>query len=84
MVWRTVVGIARRQFAADIVAGVYMGFDQPRPMGGYAQGGTLAAPIFKQFAQAAFKDMPVVPFVAPAGIRWARIDRATWRTSKNT
>ena len=35
----------------QIVAGVYMGFDQPRPMGGYAQGGTLAAPIFRQFAR---------------------------------
>jgi penicillin-binding protein 1A len=61
--------------SADIVAGVYMGFDQPRPMGGYAQGGTLAAPIFRQFAQTAFKDMPVVPFRAPAGIRMVRIDR---------
>jgi penicillin-binding protein 1A len=59
----------------EIVAGVYMGFDQPRPMGGYAQGGTLAAPIFKQFALAAFKDMPIVPFRAPAGIRMVRIDR---------
>ena len=65
--------------SADIVAGVYMGFDQPRPMGGYAQGGTLAAPIFKQFAQAAFKDMPVVPFAAPAGIRMVRIDRRSGR-----
>ena len=44
-----------------------MGFDQPRPMGGYAQGGTLAAPIFKQFARAAFKGMPVLPFRAPHG-----------------
>ena len=26
----------------QVVAGVYMGFDRPRPMGGYAQGGTLA------------------------------------------
>ena len=34
----------------QIVAGVYIGYDQPRPLGGYAQGGTLAAPIFKQFA----------------------------------
>jgi penicillin-binding protein 1A len=59
----------------EIVAGVYMGFDHPRPMGGYAQGGTLAAPIFKQFAQAALKDMPKVPFRAPAGIRMVRIDR---------
>ncbi|HEX8643756.1 MAG TPA: PBP1A family penicillin-binding protein [Allosphingosinicella sp.] len=61
--------------SADIVAGVYMGFDQPRPMGGYAQGGTLAAPIFRQFAQKAFEGMPVVPFRAPAGIRMVRIDR---------
>jgi penicillin-binding protein 1A len=59
----------------DIVAGVYMGFDQPRPMGGYAQGGTLAAPIFKAFAQTAFKDLPPVPFRAPAGVRMVRIDR---------
>jgi penicillin-binding protein 1A len=59
----------------EIVGGIYMGFDQPRSMGGYAQGGTIAAPIFKQFALTAFKDMPVVPFRAPAGIRMVRIDR---------
>jgi penicillin-binding protein 1A len=59
----------------DLVGGVYMGFDRPRPMGGYAQGGTLAAPIFRQFAQIAMKDMPVVPFRAPPGIRMVRIDR---------
>jgi penicillin-binding protein 1A len=63
----------------DIVAGVYMGYDQPRPMGHGAQGGRIAAPIFKQFAQAAFKDLPKTPFVAPAGIRWVRIDRASGR-----
>jgi penicillin-binding protein 1A len=61
--------------SADLVAGVYMGFDQPRNMGGYAQGGTLAAPIFKQFAQKAMKGMPVVPFRAAGGVRMVRIDR---------
>ncbi len=63
----------------DIVAGVYLGYDQPRPMGGWAQGGRVAAPVFKQWAKVAFKDMPKVPFVAPAGIRWVRIDRASGR-----
>ncbi len=63
----------------DIVAGVYIGYDQPRPMGHGAQGGRIAAPIFKQWAVAALKDEPKVPFVAPAGIRWARIDRASGR-----
>jgi penicillin-binding protein 1A len=61
----------------DIVAGVYLGYDQPRPMGHGAQGGRIAAPIFKQWAQTALKDQPKVPFVAPGGIRWVRIDRAT-------
>jgi penicillin-binding protein 1A len=63
----------------EIVAGVYLGYDQPRPMGHAAQGGRIAAPIFKQWAQAALKDRPKIPFVAPAGIRWARIDRASGR-----
>jgi penicillin-binding protein 1A len=44
-------------------------------MGSFAQGGTLAVPIFKSFAAKAMKDMPVVPFRAPAGIRMIRIDR---------
>jgi penicillin-binding protein 1A len=61
----------------DIVAGVYMGYDHPRSMGGYAQGGRIAAPIFKQWAQTALKNQSKVPFVAPAGIRWVRIDRVT-------
>jgi len=61
----------------DIVAGVYLGYDQPRSLGGYAQGGRISAPIFKQWAQIALVDQPKVPFVAPAGIRWVRIDRAT-------
>ena len=63
----------------DIVGGVYMGYDQPKSMGGYAQGGRVAAPIFKQWALTALKDQPKVPFVAPPGIRWARVDRATGR-----
>jgi penicillin-binding protein 1A len=65
--------------SADLVAGVYLGYDQPRSLGGYAQGGTVAAPIFKQWAQIAMKGAPVVPFRAPAGIRMVRIDRASGR-----
>ena len=61
----------------QVVAGVYLGFDNPRPMGGYAQGGTIAAPVFRQFAQTAFQGMPVIPFRAPPGIRMVAIDRRT-------
>jgi len=68
----------------DIVAGLYLGFDQPRPMGGHVQGGTVAAPIFRQFAKAAFEGMEVVPFRAPTGIRMVRIDRRSGRRVQGT
>ncbi len=61
----------------DYVSAVYIGFDKPRSLGGYAQGGTLAAPIFKQFAQATKPRWSDRPFVAPAEIRMVRVDRAS-------
>ncbi len=61
--------------SADLIGGVYLGYDTPRSLGGGAQGGVIAAPIFKQFAKVAMADMPVVPFRAPQGIRMVRIDR---------
>jgi penicillin-binding protein 1A len=61
--------------APNLVAGVYLGFDQPRSMGGYAQGGSVAAPIFKQFARDAFVGMTPLPFTAPNGVRLVRVDR---------
>jgi penicillin-binding protein 1A len=33
------------------MAGVYLGYDQPRSLGGYAQGGRIAAPMVKQLIQ---------------------------------
>ena len=61
----------------DIVAGLYLGYDKPRNMGGYAQGGTLAAPIWRQWAETALKDWPKLPFAIPTGVRMVRIDRRT-------
>jgi len=63
----------------QMIAGLYIGYDTPTNLGGYAQGGTLAAPIFKQFAQKAYEGLDVLPFTAPAGIRMVRIDRASGR-----
>lgn len=61
----------------QMIAGLYIGYDTPTNLGGYAQGGSIAAPIFKQFAIPAFEGMEKLPFVAPAGIRMVRIDRAS-------
>ncbi len=61
----------------QMIGGLYIGYDTPTSLGGYAQGGTLAAPIFKSFAVKAFEGMEVLPFRAPAGIRMVRIDRGS-------
>ena len=61
----------------QIIAGLYVGYDSPRNLGGYAQGGTFAAPIFKEFAVKAYQGLDKIPFRAPPGIRIVRIDRAS-------
>lgn len=63
----------------QLVGGLYIGYDTPRSLGSYAQGGTLAAPIFKAFAQKAYAGMEPMPFRAPAGVRFVRIDRGSGR-----
>jgi penicillin-binding protein 1A len=60
-----------------IIAGIYIGYDQPRSLGGYAQGGRIAAPVFKQFVEATRDQWHAIPFVAPEGIRLAKIDRVS-------
>ena len=59
----------------EMVAGLYIGYDRPRDLGGWVQGGRVAAPIWKDFAKVAMKDMPPTPFLAPAGVRLVRVDR---------
>ena len=59
----------------DVVAGLYLGYDQPRSLGDHAQGGTTAAPIWRQWGQAALKDWPTLPFAIPPGVRMVRVDR---------
>ncbi|MEO7248571.1 MAG: penicillin-binding transpeptidase domain-containing protein, partial [Novosphingobium sp.] len=61
----------------DYVGGVYMGFDQPRPLGGHVQGGTFAAPIFKQVVQATRARWTRVPISAPADVHLAMVDRVS-------
>lgn len=61
----------------DYVGGVYVGYDNPRSLGGYAQGGRIAAPIFKDVVLDTRSRWSDQPFIAPAGIRMVRIDRVT-------
>ncbi|MDG5747470.1 transglycosylase domain-containing protein [Qipengyuania sp. XHP0207] len=59
----------------DIVAGMYVGFDQPRNLGGWVQGGNTAATIMKRFVEATRDRWDAEDFIAPPGIRMVKIDR---------
>jgi penicillin-binding protein 1A len=63
----------------QMIGGLYLGYDTPSNLGGYAQGGSIAAPIFKEFAVPAYEGMEALPFTAPPGIRMVRIDRGSGR-----
>ncbi len=56
-------------FSPDIVVGIYLGYDKPRPLGrgNAATGGHLAAPIARDFLKLALADKPAIPFKIPAG-----------------
>jgi penicillin-binding protein 1A len=64
-------------FSPDLVVGVFVGYDKPRPMGKGQTGGVLAAPIFTDFMRVALKDTPPKEFQVPAGIELIPIDRRT-------
>jgi penicillin-binding protein 1A len=64
-------------FSPDLVAGVFIGFDQPQPMGYKETGSRVAVPAFKRFMAEALADKPAIPFRIPAGVRLVRIDADT-------
>jgi penicillin-binding protein 1A len=63
-------------FTPDLVCGVFIGFDTPKPMGKGSTGGHVAAPVFGEFMKMALGDKRV-PFRQPPGIKLVRVDRNT-------
>jgi penicillin-binding protein 1A len=64
-------------YTPDLLVGVFVGYDTPRPMGGGMTGGHLAAPIFANFMKMALADKPATPFRVPAGIKFVRVNLRT-------
>lgn len=61
----------------QIVAGMYLGHDTPRNLGGWVQGGNTAAPMFLDFVRASKGRWDGDQFVAPSGVRMVKVDRRT-------
>ncbi len=64
-------------FTPDLVVGVFVGYDIPRPMGKGQTGGRVAAPIFGNFVKMAMEGKPAVPFRVPPGIKLVRVSLKT-------
>ena len=58
----------------DLTIGVYVGFDEPRGLGGKEQGAMTALPIYERIGKVVFKDKPPVPFRIPPGLRIVRVN----------
>lgn len=63
-------------FSPDLVAAVYVGFDNPRTLGSYESGSSIALPIFVDFMKEALKDKPSTPFRVPNNVKFVKIDRS--------
>jgi penicillin-binding protein 1A len=65
-------------FTADLVAGVWMGFDKPKKIMSNAQGGRLAAPAYTAFMTEVYRRRPPPPdWPAPYSIVAREVDAAT-------
>jgi len=64
-------------YTPDLAVGVYVGFDNPKPMGRGRTGGHLAAPIVSDFMRLALRDKPATPFRVPRAIELIPIDAKT-------
>ncbi|QBF31456.1 penicillin-binding protein 1A [Thalassococcus sp. S3] len=64
-------------FTSNIVAGCYIGYDQPRPLGRGASGGGMCGPVFQSFMKEATKKFGGGPFEVPEGGQFIKIDRFT-------
>ena len=64
-------------FNRDIATTVFIGFDQPEPLGEREQGATVAVPIWIDFMRNALRDMPENIMKRPDGIEDRLINKTT-------
>ena len=60
-------------FSSTVVAGVWVGFDQPAPIGRDAYAARIAVPIWADFMKRTARALPGGEFVVPRGLRTAEL-----------
>jgi penicillin-binding protein 1A len=70
-------------FTPELVAGVWVGFDDHAPLGPRETGAGAALPAWLSFMQAAVGARPVTPFPAVPGVELVRIDPQSGRLASD-
>ena len=65
-------------FSTSVVAGVWVGFDQPAPIGREAYGARIALPIWTEFMRRTARALPASEFPVPAGLREVELCRVSY------
>ena len=68
-------------YQPGIVAIAWVGFDQPRKLGGNETGAVAALPIWMQYMSRVLRDVPEVVMPVPQGIVSARVNQAGQRAA---
>ncbi len=71
-------------FTSNLVIGVYVGMDNPQPLGKFETGSKAALPIFESFVKKAVKKSEARPFKVPDKITMMVIDPSTGEKAKFT
>ncbi|MDC3391258.1 PBP1A family penicillin-binding protein [Candidatus Pelagibacter sp.] len=69
-------------FTSNLVIGVYVGMDNPQPLGKFETGSKTALPIFKNFIEKAIKKSDARPFKVADGITMMVVDSETGQKAK--
>ncbi|ABS64881.1 penicillin-binding protein, 1A family [Parvibaculum lavamentivorans DS-1] len=64
-------------YSPNLVVGVFVGFDEPTPLGRAETGGRAAAPIFRDIMMKAVGNKPAIPFRVPPGISLVKVNAKT-------
>ncbi|MBZ0167890.1 MAG: penicillin-binding protein 1A [Kofleriaceae bacterium] len=70
-------------YTPSVVAGIWLGYDQRRPIGSHETAGKVAAPIWVDFMKQSLGDSPAEPFLQPEGVVQVVVNRKTGRPTSS-